>query len=160
MEGDKAIPNKKINWCYMLLMYETGKIDYQTFFFFPFSFNFLILYFPCNFCMEMTFFVSIINVSGLQDVLSMPTGTSIIITSILVQIPLVWNLQSKKLQTVQKPRHLIPFPLLVAINSFTSKPWSLPKNHNTQISYREGRRREGKMPLTKISWIFLHFKIF
>lgn len=33
MEGDKAIPNKKINWCYMVLTYETGKIDYQTFFF-------------------------------------------------------------------------------------------------------------------------------
>lgn len=56
MEGNKAIPNKKINWCYMLLAHETGKIDYQIIFSFSFSFNFLILYFPCNFCMEITFF--------------------------------------------------------------------------------------------------------
>lgn len=142
----------------MLLTYETGKIDYQIFF--SFYFYFLILYFPCNFCMEITFFVSTINVSGLQDALSMPTGASIIIASILVQIPLAWNLQSKKWQAVQKLWNLVPFPLLVAINSVTSNPWSLPKNRTTEISYREGRRKEGKMSLAQSSWIFLNFKIF
>lgn len=163
MEGNKTIPNKKINWCYMLLARETGKIDCQIIFSFSFSFNFLILYFPCNFCMEMTFFVSTINVSGLQDVLSMPTSASIIIASILVQIPLAWNLQSKKWQAVQEPCNLVPFPLLVAINSVTSSPWSSQKIILLKFRRgREGEEREKCLWLRSDGFFFIlkYFSVF